>query len=209
MDMFVAAGPDCEIQPGAQVGLQYGNDCKPVRLGAHARIRSGTIIYCDVTAGNHFQTGHHALIRAETTLGDHVTIGTNVVIEGQVTIGSFVKIEAGSFIPTHSRIGSRVFFGPNVTVTNDRFPLRRRDEYVPQGCTIEDNVTIGAGVVLCPGVKIGAGSFLAAGAVVTKDVPPDSLAIGVPARIEPLPEKLREPNMALSWRKYLGPDNGR
>jgi acetyltransferase-like isoleucine patch superfamily enzyme len=209
MNLLVAAGPDCEIQPGAQVGLQYREGCKPVRLGAHARIRSGTIIYCDVTAGDHLQTGHHALIRAETTIGDHVTVGTNVVIEGQVTIGSFVKIEAGSFIPTHCRIGNRVFFGPNVTVTNDRFPLRRRDTYQAQGCTIEDNVTVGGAVVLCPGVTIGAGSFVAAGAVVTKDVPPDSLAIGVPARIEPLPEELREPNMALSWRKYLPSEGGR
>ena len=209
MNMLVAAGPDCEIQPGAQVGLPYRDGCKPVRLGAHARIRSGTIIYCDVTAGDHLQTGHHALIRAETIIGDHVTIGTNVVIEGQVTIGSFVKIEAGSFIPTHCSIGDRVFFGPNVTVTNDRFPLRRRDEYRPQGCIIEDNVTIGGGVVLCPGVTIGARSFVAAGAVVTKDLPPDSLAIGVPARAEPLPAKLRESNMALSWRRYLEAGDGR
>jgi acetyltransferase-like isoleucine patch superfamily enzyme len=137
-----------------------------------------------------------------------VTIGTNVVIEGQVTIGSFVKIEAGCFIPTHCRIGNRVFFGPNVTVTNDRFPLRRRDEYRPQGCTVEDNVTVGGGVVLCPGVTLGAGSFVAAGAVVTKDVPAGSLAIGVPARIAPLPDTLREPNMALSWRKYLQDPGG-
>jgi acetyltransferase-like isoleucine patch superfamily enzyme len=94
-------------------------------------------------------------------------------------------------------------------VTNDRFPLRRRDEYRPEGCTVEDNVTIGGGVVLCPGVTIGAGSFVAAGAIVTKNVPADSLAIGAPARIEPLPDKLREPNMALSWRPHLEAKNGR
>jgi acetyltransferase-like isoleucine patch superfamily enzyme len=86
--------------------------------------------------------------------------------------------------------------------------LRRRDEYRPQGCTVEDNVTVGGGVVLCPGVTLGAGSFVAAGAVVTKDVPAGSLAIGVPARIAPLPDTLREPNMALSWRKYLQDPGG-
>ncbi len=203
MDLLVAKGHDCDIQPGAQVGLQYREGCAATRLGAHARIRSGTVIYCDVTAGDHLQTGHHALIRGETRIGDHVTVGTNVVIEGQVTIGSFVKIEANCFIPTHCEIGNRVFLGPNVTVTNDRFPLRRRDEYRPEGCTIEDNVTVGAGVVICPGVTLGAGSFIAAGAVVTKDIAPGSLVMGIPARSQPLPDHLREPNMALSWRKYL------
>ncbi len=200
---YMEAGADCEVQPGAQIGLKYKSDCGPVRLGAHARIRSGTIIYADVAAGEHFQTGHHAMIRAQTTIGDHVVVGTNTVIEGLVTIGSFVKIEANCFIPTHCTIGNRVFMGPGITVTNDRYPLKLRDEYVPEGCVLEDNVTIGGGVVLCPGVRIGAGSFVAAGAVVTRDVPPNSLVVGVPGVIKPLPERLREPNMALSWRKYL------
>jgi acetyltransferase-like isoleucine patch superfamily enzyme len=202
-EQFYEAGEDCQIQDGAQVGLKYKDGCGPVRLGAHARIRSGTVIYGDVTAGDHFQTGHHAMIRAETEIGHHVVVGTNVVIEGLVTIGSFVKIEANCFIPTHCTIGTRVFLGPGVTVTNDRYPLRLRDSYVPEGCILEDDVTIGGAVVLCPGVRVGARSFVAAGAVVTKDVPPDSLVIGVPGEIRPLPDKLRERNMALSWRKYI------
>jgi acetyltransferase-like isoleucine patch superfamily enzyme len=58
-------------------------------------------------------------------------------------------------------------------------------------------------VVVLPGVRIGAGSFVAAGAVVTKDVPAGKLVVGVPGKIRPLPEKLREPNMALSWKPHL------
>jgi acetyltransferase-like isoleucine patch superfamily enzyme len=173
-------------------------------LGAHARIRSGTVIYGDVAVGDDFQTGHHVLVRADTIIGDHVVIGTNTVIDGQVRIGSFVKIEANCYIPTHCALGDRVFLGPSVTILNDRYPLRMRDTYTPEGCVIEDNVTIGGGVVLLPGVHIGAGSFIAAGAVVTKSVPPDKLVAGVPGRIAPLPERLREPNMALSWKAYLG-----
>lgn len=90
-----------------------------------------------------------------------------------------------------------------MTILNDRYPLRRRDEYRPAGCTIEDNVTIGGRVVLLPGVHIGAQSFIAAGAVVTKDVPPGKLVVGVPGVIKALPDKLREPNIALSWKAYL------
>ncbi len=200
---FFESGADCDVQEGAQVGLKYKPDCRPAQLGTHARIRSGSVIYGDVVAGDYFETGHHVLVRAETRIGNHVVIGTNSVIEGQVEIGSFVKIEANCFIPTHCRIGSRVFLGPGVTITNDRYPLRLRDHYRPEGCTIEDNVTVGGGAVLCPGVLIGAGSFVAAGAVVVRDVPPGSLVVGVPGRSRPLPEKLREPNRALSWRKYL------
>lgn len=200
---FVECGEDCQIQRGAIVGLRYVADAPPVRLAAHARIRAGTILYAGVHAGEDFQTGHHVLIRESTVIGNHVVIGTNTVIDGQVTIGDFVKIESNCYIPTHTRIGSRVFFGPGVTLTNDRYPLKLRDEYVPEGPIIEDGVTLGGGVVVLPGIRIGHDAFVAAGAVVTKEVPPFSLVKGVPGEIQLLPERLRSRNLALSWRKYL------
>lgn len=200
---FLIAGEDCLIQDGCTVGLKYRPDSQPVRLGNGARLRSGTIIYADVCIGDDFQTGHHVLIREKTVIGDHVVVGTNTVVDGNVTIGDFVKIESNCYLPTHVQIGTRVFLGPNVTLTNDRYPLKLRDQYFPEGPIIEDGVTLGAGVIVCPGIRIGADSFIAAGAVVTKDVPPRSFVMGVPGRFSPLPEKLRERNAALSWRKYL------
>lgn len=200
---FYRAGIDCEVQPGAQVGLRYREGCGPAVLGAHARIRSGAVIYGDVSAGDYFETGHHVLIRAETKIGDHVVVGSSTVIEGQVTIGDFVKIEANCFIPTHCTLGSRVFLGPGVVILNDRYPLKQREAYRPEGCTIDDDATIGGGAVLLPGVRIGAGSFVAAGAVVVRDAPPDRLVVGVPGKIRPLPKGLREPNIALSWKPHL------
>jgi acetyltransferase-like isoleucine patch superfamily enzyme len=200
---FLERGPDCLIQANCTVGLKYREGCQPVIMGKGARIRAGTIIYADVVLGNYFQTGHHALIRERTTIGDHVVVGTNTVIDGQTTIGDFVKIESNCYIPTHVVIGNRVFLGPNVTLTNDRYPLKLRDSYVPEGPILEDGVTLGAGVVVCPGVRIGQDAFVAAGAVVTKDVPPGTLIKGVPARVYDLPEKLKERNTALSWMPYL------
>ncbi|HVC28080.1 MAG TPA: acyltransferase [Gammaproteobacteria bacterium] len=162
------------------------------------------MIYGDVTAGDDFQTGHHVMIREKTVIGNHVVVGTGTVIDGQVEIGDFVKIESQCYIPTHVRIGNRVFLGPGVTLTNDRYPLKQRDSYRPEGPVIEDGVTLGGHVTVCPGVRIGEDAFVAAGAVVTRDVPARSLAVGVPARIKPLPPHLAERNLALSWRRHLG-----
>jgi len=81
--------------------------------------------------------------------------------------------------------------------------LKLRDEYIAEGPVIEDGVTLGGGAVVLPGVRIGHDSFVAAGAIVTKDIPPFSLVVGGPGKPSPLPEKLRARNLALSWRKYL------
>ena len=200
---YLQAALPPEVDPGCRLGVRYRPDCGPLVLEGGARIRSGTIIYGDVRVGEDFATGHNVLIREETVLGAHVMVGTASVLDGRTRIGDFVKIETGCYIPTDTTIGSRVFLGPHATLTNDRYPLRQRATYRPEGPVLEDDVTLGAGVVICPGVRIGAGSFVAAGAVVTKDVPPGMLVRGVPARWVPLPASLREPNRARSWDRWL------
>jgi len=195
------AGESTVIDPGVVVGYGVADDAGRVVLGANCTIRTGTIVYHHVRVGDYFQTGHNAMIRELTVIGNHVVLGTNSIIDGNVEIADFVKIESNCYIPTHVRIGTRVFLGPGVVLTNDRYPLRLRDAYKPEGPVIEDDVTIGGGVTVMPGVRIGAGSFIAGGAVVTKDVPPSSLVVGM-GEIRELPGKLRDSNMALSWRKF-------
>lgn len=189
---YFDVGKNCTLDDGSVVGYRYRDHCGPARVASNGRIRRGTIIYADVRAGEFFQTGHNVTIREHTIIGDHVVVGTNTVIEGQVRIGDFVKIESNCFIPTHSVIGSRVFLGPNVVLTNDKYPLRQRERYRPQGVVIEDNVTLGAGVIVLPGITIGEGSFVAAGCVVIKDVPSGVLVRGNPGACSSLPERLRE-----------------
>jgi acetyltransferase-like isoleucine patch superfamily enzyme len=87
-----------------------------------------------------------------------------------------------------------VFVGPGVTFLNDKLPGRQEPAPTPRGATVEDDVVIGGGVTILPGITIGQGSFIAAGAVVTRDVQPQSLVVGVPGRIRPLPEELNRPN---------------
>ncbi len=197
--MKALLGDASSVQQTAIVGLEYSPECGVAKIGDRAIIRHGAIIYADVIAGDDFKVGHHALIREHTRIGNQVLIGSGTIIDGYTTIGNFVKIESRVYIPTHTTIGNYVFIGPGAVLTNDKYPLRRRDEYEPKGPIIEDNVTIGANATILPGVRIGEGSMVAAGSVVSKDVPPWHLAIGVPARIQPLPEHLKEPNRAKRW----------
>jgi acetyltransferase-like isoleucine patch superfamily enzyme len=197
--MYAKLGENCQIQENVLIGLKYSDDCKEVIIGNSAVIRWGTIIYADVEVGDDFKTGHSVMIREKTIIGNKVVIGTNTVIDGNVQIGNFVKLESNVYIPTHTKIGSHVFIGPGAVLTNDKYPQRLRDEYEPDGPTLEDSVTVGANATILPGIKIGEGSMIGAGSVVTKEVPPWSYAIGIPARIIPLPARLKERNRAKTW----------
>lgn len=187
------AGADANIDDQATVGYQHADDAAPPVLGDQARVRSGTIIYTDVQIGDDFVTGHRALIREDTTIGDSVIVGTDTVIDGATSIGSHVSLQTGVYIPRNTTIGDNVFIGPKAVLTNDPYPVRRDVDLV--GPVIEDSVSIGANATLLPDVTIGEGTFVAAGSVVTRDVPPDTLAVGTPATHKPLPEELSPENM--------------
>jgi len=189
-------GQDCVVEEDVLLGVGSSDALGPTVIGDRAVLRSGTVIYAGVVIGERFQTGHAAVIRERTTIGDRVVVGTHAVIDGNVSIGNDVKIQTNVYIPTHTAIGNDVFIGPCATISNDKYPLRRRDEYEPRGAILEDGASIGANATLLPGVRIGEGAMVGAGAVVTRDVPPWSLAVGVPARISPLSDRLRERNRA-------------
>jgi acetyltransferase-like isoleucine patch superfamily enzyme len=157
-------------------------------IGDRAILRSGTIIYCDVSIGDDFSSGHNVLIREKTRIGDRVSIGTASIIEGRTTIGNDVNIQSLVYIPTNTMIGNHVFIGPNTVLTNDRYPPSRTGGL--EGPRLSDGAAIGANVTILPGVCIGEGALIAAGAIVTKDIPPHKLAIGAPAKIRELPKAM-------------------
>jgi len=158
-------------------------------IGKNAILRTGTVIYCRVAIGDNFSTGHNVLIREMTTIGDNTAIGTSTVIEGTCSIGNNVRIQSMVFIPTNTQIGNKVFIGPNSVLTNDRYPPFGRPRLI--GPVLEDNTIIGANVTILPGVRIHEGAAVAAGSVVTKDVPEGVLAMGAPARFRELPKEMR------------------
>ncbi|WP_247001690.1 acyltransferase [Halosolutus gelatinilyticus] len=174
------------------IGYSYAEDSAAPVIGANATVRSGTIIYDDVVIGDRFSTGHYALVRERTEIGDDVLVGTRTVIDGETTIGSSVSLQTGGYVPSGTAVGDNVFVGPHAVLTNDPYPIRRETELT--GPTLEDHVSIGAAATVLPDVTVGTGSFVAAGAVVVDDVPPDTLATGVPAENRSLPESLRTRN---------------
>ena len=183
-------GAGALIEPDVSVGFRYHAACGPAVIGKDAILRKGTIIYGDVRIGDHFQTGHYAVIRAMVKIGDYCTLLNHSCIERVTRMGNGVRIMSNTYIPTRTWIGDNVFIGPGVTVLNDRYPGRRDPMPTPRGATIEDDVMVGGGVTLLPGVRIGYRSFIAAGALVTKDIPPRSFVSGVPGVIVPLPAHL-------------------
>lgn len=180
------------VDPSAIVGYAYADDAGPTVVGDDARIRAHTIVYGDVTVGDGLTTGHRALIREHTTLGDDVLVGTGVVVDGTVDIGSHVSLQSGVYVPPASVIADHVFAGPGAVLTNDPHPLRADVELA--GPTLERGVSVGANATILPDVTIGERSFVAAGAVVTRDVPPDTLAVGTPATHRDLPDVLEGGN---------------
>ena len=185
-------GADSQLDPDTTVGYQHDEDADPAVLGARATVRSGTIIYADVKIGDDFSTGHNAVVREETTIGDDVLVGTNTVVDGYSTIGSAVSLQTGVYVPSHTTIGDNVFVGPQATLTNDPHPVRRETDL--EGPTINDGASVGANATLLPAVTVGQDAFVAAGAVVTEDVPPGTLAVGAPAQTCDLPSELEGGN---------------
>ncbi len=148
-------------------------------IGANCLIRSGTVIYSDVRIGDNFKTGHHALIRENIEIGNNVLVGTNCVIDGNCRIGNSVGIQTGAYITAYTTIEDDVFLGPCSVTTNDKYMKAGADL---KGPVIKKGARIGANATLLPGIIIGEGAVVAAGAVVTSDVAAGAVVAGVPAR---------------------------
>lgn len=128
--------------------------------------------------GNNVKIWHFAYVGDNTIIGDNVKIGSLAHVDYNVVIGENTMIEGLVYIPPLSRIGKNVFIGPAVSLTNDPYPPSKK----MIGVTIMDGVIIGSRAVIKAGVTIGQNSVVAMGAVVTKDVPDNTVVAGVPAR---------------------------
>jgi len=137
-------------------------------------------VAADAKIGKNVRIWHYSYVGSKSQIGDDVKIGSLAHVDYDVRIGSGTKIEGLVYIPPLSRIGRNVFIGPAAVLTNDPYPPSKK----MIGVTIEDDAVIGARAVIKAGVRVGKGAVVAMGAVVTKDVPPGKVVMGVPARVK-------------------------
>lgn len=182
----VRLGRGCIVEDYAVIGAPPSG-YKPGELetviGDNARIRSHTVIYAGNRIGRNFQTGNKANLRECNIIGAEVSIGTLSVVEHHVRIGDNVRIHTQAFVPEFSVLEENCWIGPNVVLTNARYPRSRNAKKELEGVCVRKDAVIGANSTLLPGVTVGVHALVGAASVVTHDVPDGAVVAGNPAVI--------------------------
>jgi acetyltransferase-like isoleucine patch superfamily enzyme len=182
----VTVGPDATIEDYCVLGavprgFKEGDLGTVIGMGAY--ISSHTVIYAGNKIGDNFRSGNKVNIRELNQIGHNVSIGTLTVIEHHVEIGDKVRIHSQAFIPEYSVLEEEAWIGPNVVLTNAKYPVSPDVKKCLKGPVIKKRAKIGANATILPGVVIGQDALVGAGSVVVHDVPEGAVVVGNPARI--------------------------
>ena len=181
----VKLGQNCIIEDFVIIGVpprgSSPGDLETV-IGDNSIIRSHTVIYAGNIIGNNFQTGNKANIRELNEIGNNISIGSLSIIEHHVKIANRVRIHSQVFVPEYSTLEEMCWLGPNVVLTNAKYPLSLDVKKNLTGPTIRKGAKIGANSTLLPGIIVGKNALIGAGSVVTKDVSDNAVMAGNPAK---------------------------
>lgn len=191
----VRLGRETIVMDGAVLGrppIPNPTVTRPVRaefldltIGPGTVIGCHSVIYTGTRIGERVLIGDLTSIREGCSVGDEAVLGRGVTVLYECHIGARTRIQDQTHLTGSMIIEEDVFIGMRVTSTNDNnvyFSRFGRNNSNLRGPTIRRFAVIGGGATLLPGVEVGMGAMVAAGAVVTKDVPPWTVAAGVPAR---------------------------
>jgi acetyltransferase-like isoleucine patch superfamily enzyme len=189
----VSLGDGVEVFEGAVLGKRpvasESLKRRPDRVARRVEVAPGcsigvhAVLYCDTSLGPGTLVGDGAQIREGCRVGARCIVGRGVTLSFNVEVGGGSKLLGHTVIVGNTRIGSNVVISDQVGAANDNaFGRRGAAERSLRGQTIEDGAVIGVGASLLPGIVIGRAAIVAAGAVVTRDVEPETVVMGVPAR---------------------------
>ena len=159
-----------------------GYDGEKTFIGDNSIIRSHTVIYAGNEIGKNFQTGNKANIRELNIIGNNVSIGTLSVIEHHIEIEDDVRIHTQAFVPEYSILKKGCWLGPNVVITNAKYPCHPDVKSMLKGAIIGEYAKIGANSTLLPGVTVGSKSLIGAGSIITRNIRDNVIAYGNPAK---------------------------
>ena len=184
-------GDGCSLEDHAVLGKRprlarhskAKGEVGPLVLGAGVSVGAGAVVFAGASIGAEAILGDQSYVRERASIGERSVIGRGSVVDNDVTVGVRVRMQTNVYVTAFSTVEDDVFLGPGVTTTNDDTMGRHGPERPARGATLRRACRVGAGAVLTPGVEIGEEAFVAAGAVVTHDVPPRAVVMGVPARV--------------------------
>jgi acetyltransferase-like isoleucine patch superfamily enzyme len=160
-------------------------------LDKNLKIHSTAEVARDAEIGAGTAIWNEAQVREGARLGRECVLGKGVYVDAGVQIGDRVKLENRVSVFKGARLGTGVFVGPHSCLLNDRQPraitpdgrLKGEADWTVSGVTVEEGASIGGGCTILPGITIGSYALVGAGSVVTRDVPPQGLVFGNPARL--------------------------
>ncbi len=198
-------GDGCVIEDQAVLGkrprLARGSSAKgevgALRIAERVTVCCGAVIFAGASIGAEAIIGDQSFVRERSSVGAGSVIGRGSVVESDVQIGQRVRVQTSVYLTAFTLVEDDVFVGPGATTTNDDTMSRHGLEMPLRGAILRRACRIGGGTVLTPGVEVGEESFLAAGAVLTRDLPPRAVAMGVPARVV---REVGEEDLLERWR---------
>jgi len=155
----------------------------PLEVGALSIVGTGVVLYRGARIDGKVLMADLCTVRENVTIGRGTIVGRGVTVENFCTVGRYCKLESECYITAYSTLEDRVFIAPGVVTSNDNFVGRTAERFKHfKGVTVRRGGRVGAGVVTLPGVTIGEDALVAAGSVVTADVPARTIVLGTPAR---------------------------
>jgi acetyltransferase-like isoleucine patch superfamily enzyme len=181
------------LRPGSSAAGAFGD----LEVADDATICCGAVVYAGAAVGVRAIVGDQSQVRERGVLGEGSVLGRGSTLDFDAVVGARVSVQTLVYITAGTIVEDDVFIGPGVVMTNDDTMARHGPEMPLRGAILRRACRVGGGVVLTPGVVVGEEAFIAAGAVVVRDVPDRAVVMGVPGRVV---RQVSEEDLLERWR---------